>query len=236
MVIVSNLNPRIVKGIVFDLDATLVNLGGFVEWRKAHEDIVKAYLTHNCAPERVQACSAKGLFTMMELMHQHLQEERGIEKANLVQNSVYQLLSDYEKIGADSCTLMEGCTDILEWLKEKKIPLGICTSNSLRSAETALELQGIKDYFQAIVGRTVDLPMKPHPAQLQKCFDKLNVDPKNGMMVGDSHKDIIAGRELGAYTVGIPVYFTRLELMKEAGVDIIIDNLSELQSIIESFR
>ena len=55
------------------------------------------------------------------------------------------------------------------------------------------------------------------------------------MMVGDSHKDIIAGRELGAYTVGIPVYFTRLELMKEAGVDVIIENLSELRSVIELF-
>ena len=232
---VSNLNPRKVKGIVFDLDATLVNLGGFVEWRKAHEAIVKAYLAHDCDLEFVQACSSKGLFNMMEMMHQHLQEERGIEKANVVQHSVYQLLSDYEKIGADSCTLMEGCTDTLEWLRGKEIPLGICTSNSTRSAENALDLQGIKDYFQIIVGRTVDTPMKPHPAQLKKCFDELKVDPRNGMMVGDSHKDIIAGRELGAYTVGIPVYFTRLELMKEAGVDIIIENLSELRSVIELF-
>jgi len=27
-----------VDAVVFDLDATLINLGGFVEWRKAHED------------------------------------------------------------------------------------------------------------------------------------------------------------------------------------------------------
>lgn len=229
------MNLRKIEGIVFDLDATLVNLGGFVEWRKAHDDIVEAYLAHDCDPELVQACSAKGLFNMMEMMHQQLQEERGIEKANAVQHSVYQILSDYEKIGANSCTLMEGCTDILEWLREKEIPLGICTSNSPRSAETALELQGIKNYFQIIVGRTVDIPMKPHPAQLQKCFDELKVVPRNGMMVGDSHKDIIAGKELGAYTVGIPVYFTRLELMNEAGVDVIIQNLSELRSVIESF-
>ena len=33
-----------VQGIVFDLDATLINLGGFVEWRKAHEEIVENYL------------------------------------------------------------------------------------------------------------------------------------------------------------------------------------------------
>ena len=229
------MSSRRVDGIVFDLDATLVNLGGFVEWRKAHEEIVETYLSHDCSKELIEECSAKGLFTMMEMMHQHLQEERGIENANKVQGSVYQLLGDYEKIGADSCTLMDGCTDILEWLREKEIPLGICTSNSPKSAETALNIQGIRDYFDVVIGRTVDMPMKPHPAQLKKCFDELKVDPKNGIMVGDSHKDIIAGKKLSAFTVGIPVHFTRLELMKEAGVDVILENLSGLRTVIESF-
>ena len=229
------MSSRRVDGIVFDLDATLVNLGGFVEWRKAHEEIVETYLSFDCSPDFVDECSAKGLFNMMELMHQHLQEERGIDKANQVQDSVYQLLGEYEKIGADSCTLMDGCTDILEWLREKEIPLGICTSNSPKSAETALNIQGIRDYFDVVIGRTVDMPMKPHPAQLKKCFDELKVDPKNGIMVGDSHKDIIAGKKLSAFTVGIPVHFTRLELMKEAGVDVILENLSGLSTVIESF-
>jgi len=230
------MNPKRIEGIVFDLDATLVNLGGFVEWRKAHEDIVEIYLAHECDLGVVQSCSAKGLFNMMDLMHQHLIEEQDEEKADQVQHEVYQILGEYEKIGADSCTLMEGCTDILEWLRIEEIPMGICTSNSVRSAETALNIQGIRDYFQVVIGRTVGLPMKPHPAQLQKCFDQLNINPRNGIMVGDSHKDIIAGKSLDAYTVGVPAYFTRLELMKKAGVDIIIYNLTELQSVIESFR
>ena len=113
------MSSRRVDSIVFDLDATLVNLGGFVEWRKAHEEIVETYLSFDCSPDFVDECSAKGLFNMMELMHHHLQEERGIDKANQIQDSVYQLLGEYEKIGADSCTLMDGCTDILEWLKKR---------------------------------------------------------------------------------------------------------------------
>jgi phosphoglycolate phosphatase-like HAD superfamily hydrolase len=75
--------------------------------------------------------------------------------------------------------------------------------------------------------------MKPHPAQLVECFRQIGVDPFKGVMVGDSHKDIIAGKRAGAFTVGIPVYFTRLELMKEAGVDVIINNLSELPVVLE---
>jgi HAD superfamily hydrolase (TIGR01549 family) len=216
------------------MDATLVDLGGFVEWRQAHEEIVDAYLNYDCDPALVQECSAKGLFNMLELMYEQLQEERGQGEAHKIQESVYDILSEYESTGADSCTLMEGCVDVLDWLKEEGIPLGICTSNSPKSAETALRLQGIRDYFKVVVGRTVDQPMKPNPAQLKICYERLGADPKNSVMVGDSHKDVIAGNSLGAYTVGIPVYFTRIDLMKEAGVDVIIDSLNELRPVIEA--
>ncbi len=33
-----------VEGVVFDLDATLINLGGVVDWRKAHIMVKEAYL------------------------------------------------------------------------------------------------------------------------------------------------------------------------------------------------
>ena len=69
-----------VQGIVFDLDATLVNLGGFVEWRMAHKEIVENYIELDCDEEIVEACSAKGLFTMLEEMYENIQNERGGEK------------------------------------------------------------------------------------------------------------------------------------------------------------
>jgi HAD superfamily hydrolase (TIGR01549 family) len=222
-----------IDGIVFDLDATLVNLGGFVEWRKAHEEIVDNYLELDCNEKTVKACSDKGLFTMLEEMYVNLQEKRGDNEARRVQNSAYEILSSFEEKGVESCTLMDGCITMLDWLKNRGIPMGICTSNSTKSAISALQSQRLRHYFQAIVGRSVNFRMKPHPAQLEECFRQIGVDPARGVMVGDSHKDIIAGKATGAYTVGIPVYFTRLELMKEAGVDIIIENLSELPAILE---
>lgn len=220
-------------GIVFDLDATLVNLGGFVEWKKAHEEIVDNYLELDCNEETVRACSDKGLFTMLDEMYLNLQDKRGDHEARNVQNSAYEILSVFEEKGVESCTLMDGCISVLDWIKERGIPMGICTSNSPKSADSALRLQGLHHYFKAVVGRSVDFPMKPHPAQLEECFIQIGVDPSKGVMVGDSHKDIIAGKAAGAYTVGIPVYFTRLELMKEAGVDVIIESLSELPSVLE---
>jgi phosphoglycolate phosphatase-like HAD superfamily hydrolase len=223
-----------VQGIVFDLDATLVNLGGFVEWRRAHEDIVKSYLKMDCDDETVHACSAKGLFNMLDEMYLNLIDKRGEDGAKAAQDTVYGILNSYEEKGVEACTLMDGCVSTLDWVKERGVPMGICTSNSTNSAMSALKLQGLEHYFGAVVGRTVGLPMKPHPAQLEECFRLLGVNPSKGVMVGDSHKDIIAGKSAGAYTIGVPVYFTKLDLMKDAGVDVIIDNLHQLPVVLES--
>ncbi len=223
-----------IEGVVFDLDGTLVNMGGFVEWRKAQEEVVQNYLEHDCDEKTVQTCNAKGLFTMLDEMYRNLQDQRGEEEASDIQNSIYNIIQSYEVKGVESCVLMDGCPSTLDWINERGIPMGIWTSNSTKSAEASLQLQGLRHHFKAILGRSVDFPMKPHPAQLEECFRLIGVDPARGVMVGDNHKDIIAGKAVGAYTVGIPLYFTRLELMKEAGVDVIIDNLSELPPVLES--
>ena len=78
--------------------------------------------------------------------------------------------------------------------------------------------QGIRTYFALVVGRTIDLPIKPDPAQILECSKQLKTNPKNSIVVGDSHNDIIAGKKVGAYTIGIPMYFTRIDLMKKAGL------------------
>jgi HAD superfamily hydrolase (TIGR01509 family) len=207
-------------------------MGGFVDWELAYKDIVNVYLENECDPEVLKTCSSKELFKMLDTMYTELQKEKGKEKAYEIQESVYDLLTRYESKGANSCTLMDGCVDTIDWLSQQDIPLGVCTSNSAKSADIALRMQGIRDKFQVIVGRSIGLPMKPDPAQLRKCFEQLHADPANSVMVGDSHKDIIAGKRLKAYTVGIPVYFTRVELMKKAGVDVIINSLSDLPSVI----
>jgi phosphoglycolate phosphatase-like HAD superfamily hydrolase len=70
--------------------------------------------------------------------------------------------------------------------------------------------------------------MKPSPDQLRECLRQLNLRPKRSVMIGDSHKDVLAGKDLGTYTIAIPMYFSRVDKIIEAKVDKIIENLHEL--------
>ncbi|TRO54035.1 HAD family hydrolase [Candidatus Bathyarchaeota archaeon] len=214
--------------VVFDLDATLINLGEHVDWRRAQAEIAEAYTALGCSPQDVEACGVKGLFGMLDEMWETNTRKLGAEKADSVQSQVYDLLHVHEESGVPRCSLMPGCRDALNWVKEQEIRMGVCTSNSQDTAEQALNTQRLSNYFDVVIGRSTAYKMKPSPDQLKACYERLGARPENSVFVGDSHKDVLAGKVLGSYTVAIPVYFTRLDKVKEAGVDAIINSLSEL--------
>jgi len=217
-----------IDSVVFDLDATLINLGEHVEWRKAHVEIAEAYITLGCSPLDVEACSGMGLFGMLNEMWEINMKKLGIEKGKNIQSEAYNILHAHEEKGVPGCSLMPGCLDALNWVKDQGVPIGICTSNSQATAEQALKAQGLSHYFDAVIGRSTAHRMKPSPDQLKACYERLGAKPENSVIVGDSHKDVMAGKVLGSYTIVIPVYFTRLDRVKEVGVDVIIDSLVEL--------
>ena len=214
--------------VVFDLDGTLINLGGFVDWERAQEDVLKTYIEHGCDEEKVTACGAKGLWSMLEEMYDLNASDHGGRKATDIQEAVYRTLSRYEEDGVQICAKMPGCSEALEWLRDRGIPMGICTRNSQITAEKALREKGIARYFEAVVGCTTKHRTKPHPDQLLECYKVLEVEPSRGVIVGDSHHDVIMGKTVGSYTIAVPMYFSNLEKMKEAGVDRIIGSLAEL--------
>jgi len=222
--------------VVFDLDATLINLGEHVDWRRAQGEIAQAYVSLGCSQEGVKACSGKGLFGMLQELWEINRAELGLAKANLIQGEAYAILNGYEAKGVPDCSLMPGCIEALDWVKDKGVPMGICTSNSQEAAERALKTLGLGHYFKAVIGRNTVHRMKPHPDQLKACYEALGARPERGVVVGDSHRDVLAGKALGSYTIVVPVYFTRLDRVKEAGADMIISSLAELPEALAGIK
>jgi HAD superfamily hydrolase (TIGR01509 family) len=223
-----------IKAVVFDLDATLVNLGGQINWRHAHDKVVKSYINSGCNKEFVKSCSSKGLFTMLDIMRESLEQNTNLSIE--IQKKAYEEIERFEINGTNTCSLMPGCLDTLKTLYDRGLLLGICTSNSTKAAKKALMVQNISHYFTSVIGREYKYRMKPHPDQLLACFNELLVEPKQGVMVGDSHKDILAGKVVGSYTVAIPVYFTNMDKLMDSKPDIIINNLMELPKSLDLLK
>jgi len=221
-----------IDGIVFDLDATLVNMGGFVDWREAHRRARDVYLSSDCEEEMVHRCSERGLFNMLNMVRNEISSTLPEEDVWRIQQGAYEAIESCEVESIHRCELMPGCLTTLNWLTERGYKLGIATSNSQSVAEQILEKKELCHFFTSVVGRRTDLKMKPHPDQILRCFEEMGVDQKHGLMVGDSTRDVLAARAAGIYVIAVPSFFTKREALKEAGVDTMIDSLVELPEVI----
>lgn len=217
-----------VNGVVFDLDATLVNMGGFVRWRDAHKEVKACYLSTECSEEMVERCSGRGLFNMLNLVRDEISETLPDTDVERIQSGAYEVLESFESESVERCELMLGCPDALEWLRERGIKMGVATSNSERIAEEILRKRELRHFFSAVVGRRPELKMKPYPDQLLKCFEEMKVDPSEGVMVGDSVRDVVAAKAADIFVIAVPSPFTKRDVLVDAGVDIIIESLTEL--------
>jgi phosphoglycolate phosphatase-like HAD superfamily hydrolase len=78
--------------------------------------------------------------------------------------------------------------------------------------------------------------MKPYPDQILKCLEEMGIDPSQGLVVGDSVKDVQSAKSANVPVVSILSFFTRREAIERLGADEIIRGLRELPAVIEKLN
>ncbi len=207
-----------------------------MRWREAQDGVVEAYRACGCSENDLAKCTAKGLFNFMHEMDSHLSLTRSNDEMQTIRDSIWGVLDGYESEGVEKCSFMSGTFETLFWLRDKDIRMGVCTSNSGEVAVKVLEKLGVSTLFVSVIGRTSGMLMKPHPDQVLACFNEMGVDPRDGVMIGDSHNDVLAGKAAGAKAIAIPVYFTRKEAMEAAKPDAVINSMADLPEALMSLR
>jgi HAD superfamily hydrolase (TIGR01549 family) len=82
--------------------------------------------------------------------------------------------------------------DILITLQEQRYKLGII-SNWPATLETTLQRSGLRDYFSVVVGSGNVGYSKPHPQIFKIAVDRMEVDPRDALYIGDSLEHDVAG-------------------------------------------
>jgi phosphoglycolate phosphatase-like HAD superfamily hydrolase len=219
------------RGVVFDFDATLVNLGNYVDWKKAHNLAMDAYISCGCSSTMVYEKGRKGLFSMLNLVrgeNTRVFDEKVVKE---IQMRAFYTIENCEAEGVYSCRLIHGCKEVLEWLSKQKIKIGIATSNSQQITKKVLKHNNIEKYFSSIVGRRPELRLKPYPDSILKCLEEMGITPSQSVMVGDSINDVKAAKAAKVYSVAIPSFFTDPNALIEAGVNEIVIELKNLPKV-----
>ena len=86
----------------------------------------------------------------------------------------------------------EGVIELLDWLKEKQIPIAVATSTHKELAATKLKLAGLDTYFEHISSGCEVTHGKPHPEIFLLAAQRLNVPPQQCLAFEDSNNGVLA--------------------------------------------
>jgi phosphoglycolate phosphatase len=214
------------RGVVFDLDGTLVDSCRDIA-EAANHALEKAGLPR-LPHDELESYVGDGAPLLMA------RAARSDVKDAKTQSMVADFLDYYAEHPLDHTALMPGAREALDALGS--YALGVCTNKPRRTSVAVLRGLGLEARFKGIVAGD-DLPQrKPDPAMVHEAARKLGVPVAEVVMVGDGPQDVLSGRAAGAYTVGVRGGIQALERLVASEPDIIIDTLFELPEAISRLR
>ncbi|MDX1765558.1 MAG: HAD family hydrolase [Candidatus Saccharimonadales bacterium] len=126
-----------------------------------------------------------------------------------------------------------GLKELLQSISDLKTALVTSRKGSLM---VTLERAGIDKSFDVIVAAKDVTKHKPHPEGILLALEKLEVQAKQAVMVGDGIADMQAAKNAGVAAVGITHGFGTKEDLIDAGAVHIVGSLSELRELLEKLR
>jgi HAD superfamily hydrolase (TIGR01509 family) len=117
-------------------------------------------------------------------------------------------------------------------LREAGLRTAVATTKKTLTAERVLGGLGLAVHFDLILGTEEPMPHKPAPDLLLSCARQLGCDPARGMMVGDTERDVLAGRAAGMRTCGVTYGVLGVEGLTPHAPDFLIDRFADLWTLI----
>ena len=175
------------KAVFFDLDGTLMDSIG--DLRTAINLTRASYGAGPLALEDVRSYIGDGVRLLVERALQGIPHDP--------EEAVRRQLDNYAAHYLDTSGLYPGVVDGLTQLKDAGWLVALVTNKPESAAEYLLDKLGILPMFDGIAGGEGKYPLKPDPSGCLALLSDFDVDPCNGVMVGDHYTDLEVGRRAG---------------------------------------
>jgi hydrogenase expression/formation protein HypE len=198
--------PFPIKAVLFDFDGTLTKPGAL--------DFTLLKNTIDC-PSDIP------VLEFIDSLPTSLEKEETIS-----------LLERFETKAAAYSEPNDGAESLIHYLRSKGLDMGIITRNRLLCIERALQnFENITiSYFNVIISRNTPVKFKPSGDGIRLAAQKLSLDVKEVLMVGDYIFDIQAGKSAGCNTAFLDYGTVCGDFKIES--DFTISHLDEIKKIV----
>jgi len=192
-----------IKGIIFDLDGTLVRLP--IRYNIIFEKLEILFDTKDEFKPLIPTILTKAN-----------------NDVNLIQQA-FDLICDEETIAANYFKVIENAIEILDYFKNENFSLGLVTMQCKKAAKLVLDSMNISNHFSSIITRD---DSHERTVQIKKSVEFLSLSPQEIVVIGDRIHDVNSAKQIGCSA--ILSNKNKLDSFKESPV---ISELLELKKI-----
>ena len=210
------------KAAIFDLDGTLIN--SLEHLADSANAMLESYgfPTHPVEPYKYFVGNGS-----RKLIERCLPKEQASDPA-FVDEALERYKAIYGQHTQDKTHVYDGILEMLNELKKRNIPMGICTNKHQSAAEDIVNAMFPADTFQSIMGDQKGLPRKPDPKKVLMIAEKFGVQPEEVAYFGDTSVDMDTAKNAGFLAIGVLWGFRPKEELVEHGAEVLLEQPDEL--------
>jgi len=213
-----------IKLCIFDLDGTLIDSAPDIQF-----SINTTFESFGLPPldlSQTKAIIGKGVDNLIATK---IPKEEATEQKLKDVKAMY--IEHYSHHCTDKTIVYDGVHDVLRELQSRGIKMAIVSNKPhIYISKILADLLGDIEFSHAI-GQG-EYPHKPDPAAVLAIMKDLDVQCEECLYIGDSDTDMQTGVNAGVKTIGVSWGYRSVQLMEEAGADVIIDKAEELLGLI----
>lgn len=219
---------RRVRGLLFDLDGTLLNTGA--DLAAACNAVRKELALGPLPAERLIQFVGKGAD---RLIHRCLTDSfDGLATPELFARARREFDHHYSRLNGMHTSVYPGVIEALEVFKQRGLRLACVTNKPEAFTHPLLERFALHAFFDPIVGGDTYPVRKPDPTALLAVARGWGIDPRECVMVGDSENDVQAARNAGMQVWVVPYGYNEGRAIGLCRPDGIVERLDQLPAVL----
>ncbi len=188
------------RGIVFDLDGTLINSKiDFIGMKRR----IISLLESKGVPEGLLSPHETTVEILRRAEDIWREQERPDEERGEILRRVEEVMNGAELEALHTVTEVEGASEALRRLREMGFRLAVLTRGHRTYAVRALEKTGMLRYFDVILARGETPKPKPNPEALIHTAELMGLRPEEVLLVGDHRIDMECAERAGCRFIGV---------------------------------
>jgi phosphoglycolate phosphatase len=213
------------KGVVFDLDGTLVDSLPALE--RSLNRALKSHGFSTFTSKEVESFIGNGVERLVR-------RALGESAEGYFEDVLKSFKCDYAENWSDGTIIYEGIIDCLKELSLAGKKLAVLSNKPHEfTVEIVKQLFSEID-FSLILGQREGIPHKPDPSGLREIFQQWQLAESDCVMIGDSGVDMLTAYYAGCYALGVTWGYRAEDELIKNGASHLVSNSADLTSFLLS--